>query len=221
MGKRLEAEPEFRARLMVDAGQRVRTGAVEFFARNRPLVGHARRAAGEGPGLLRYYWRGADRRLYRVTIEVSRTERGPVTGLEAQRCEPPWGLTQREHEVLTCVAVGMTNPETAARVGCGVRTVATHVENVLAKLRAPTRAAAAALAVAEDALLAPFTERDGFELTTVGRVTGGTSRTPASGDTSSTAGSPGTFNTSGSRGTSSAPAARDSAPGSRGTSSPP
>ncbi|MFC4115674.1 ABC transporter substrate-binding protein [Nonomuraea zeae] len=171
MGKRLEAEPAFRARLTVDAAQRVHTGAAAFFAGERSLVGHARRAAEESPGVLRYYWRGADRHLYRVTIEVSGTERGTVTGLEAQRCEPPWGLTQREHEVLTCVAVGMTNPETAARVGCGTRTVGTHVEHVLAKLGAPTRAAAAALAVAEDALLAPFPGPDGFELTAVGRVT--------------------------------------------------
>ncbi|MFB4283092.1 ABC transporter substrate-binding protein [Nonomuraea sp. MTCD27] len=171
MGKRLEAEPEFRARLTVEAGQRVLTGAGAFFARNRSLVGHAKRAAGEGPGTLRYYWRGADRRLYRVTVESHGTERGPVTGLEARRCAAPWGLTQREHEVLTCVAVGMTNPETAARVGCGTRTVATHVENVLAKLGAPTRAAAAALAMAEEALLAPFAAPEGMEITAVGRVT--------------------------------------------------
>ncbi|WP_187414698.1 ABC transporter substrate-binding protein [Nonomuraea sp. PA05] len=159
MGKRLEAEPPFRARLTVDAGQRVLTGAGAFFARNQALVQHARRA---GRGTSRYYWRGADRELYRVVIESHDTERGPVTGLEALRCGgAPWGLTQREHEVLTCVAVGMTNPETAARVGCGTRTVATHVENVLAKLGAPTRAAAAALAMAEDALLAPFAEPGG------------------------------------------------------------
>ncbi|MGW0801988.1 ABC transporter substrate-binding protein [Nonomuraea sp. NPDC002799] len=167
MGKRLEAEPAFRARLTVDAGQRVVTGAMEFFARNRPLIDHARRAAAEGPGVLRYYWRAADQLLYRVTIEISGTERGPVTGLEALRCEPPWGLTQREHEVLTCVTLGLTNPETADRVSCGIRTVGTHVEHVLAKLGAPTRAAAAALAVAEDALLAPLPER----ITAVGRVT--------------------------------------------------
>ncbi|MEV0824506.1 ABC transporter substrate-binding protein [Nonomuraea rubra] len=159
MGKRLEAEPPFRARLTVDAGGRVLTGAGAFFADNQALVDHARRAG--GAGTLRYYWRGADRHLYRVTVESHDTERGPLTGLEAQRCEAPWGLTQREHEVLTCVAVGMTNPETAARVGCGARTVATHVENVLAKLGAPTRAAAAALATAEEALLAPFAEPGG------------------------------------------------------------
>ncbi|WP_181449043.1 ABC transporter substrate-binding protein [Nonomuraea aridisoli] len=179
MGKRREAEPEFRARLTVDAGRRVHTGAVAFFTRNRPLVAHAERAVAEGPGITRYYWRGADGRLYRITIEVSGAGRGSVSELEAQRCEPPWGLTQREHEVLTCVAVGMTNPETALRVGCGARTVATHVENVLAKLNAPTRAAAAALAVAEDALLAPFTE--GMEFTAVGRVTGGQETRPPSG----------------------------------------
>ncbi|MEV0617308.1 ABC transporter substrate-binding protein [Nonomuraea sp. NPDC050404] len=166
MGKRLEAEPAFRARLTVEAGRRVLTGAGEFFASNRALVGHAKRAA--GGTTLRYYWRGADRDLYRVTIESHDTERGPVTGLEAQRCAAPWGLTQREHEVLTCVAVGMTNPETAARVGCGTRTVATHVENVLAKLEAPTRAAAAALAVAEQALLAPFAEPGGEPLAASG-----------------------------------------------------
>ncbi|MEU4572065.1 ABC transporter substrate-binding protein [Nonomuraea sp. NPDC023979] len=176
MERRLEAEPEFRARLVVEPGKRVVTGAAGFFARNRPLVQHAMRAAGEGPGLLRYYWRGADRRLYRVSVEVSVTGRGTVTGLEARRCEAPWGLTEREHEVLTCVAAGMTNPEAAERVGCGARTVATHVERILVKLGAPTRTAAAALAVDEEALLAPFSGPEGFAVTAVGRVTGGCAR---------------------------------------------
>ncbi|WP_406319526.1 ABC transporter substrate-binding protein [Streptosporangium sp. NBC_01639] len=162
---------EFQARVVVDAGRRVLTGDAAFFTRNRPLVDHARRATAEGPAVLRYYWRSADGVLFRVTVETSDTERGPVSGLHAERSEPPWGLTSREHEALTCVAVGMTNPEIAGHLGCAARTVATHVEHILAKLGAPSRAAAAALAVAEDALLAPLPRWAGSGITAVARVT--------------------------------------------------
>jgi DNA-binding NarL/FixJ family response regulator len=53
-------------------------------------------------------------------------------------------LTRREWEVLGRVAEGVTNREVAGELCLSVETVRTHVSNILAKLEAPNRAAAAA-----------------------------------------------------------------------------
>jgi DNA-binding NarL/FixJ family response regulator len=53
-------------------------------------------------------------------------------------------LTQRELEVLRCVAQGLTNRRVAAELSISVETVRSHVSNILAKLEAPSRTAAAA-----------------------------------------------------------------------------
>jgi DNA-binding CsgD family transcriptional regulator len=56
-------------------------------------------------------------------------------------------LTRREREVLALLTQRLTNPEIAARLFISPRTVATHVENLLAKLGAADRREAAAIAV--------------------------------------------------------------------------
>jgi DNA-binding NarL/FixJ family response regulator len=53
-------------------------------------------------------------------------------------------LTRRELDVLQCVALGHTNRRVAAELSISVETVRTHVSNILAKLEAPSRSAAAA-----------------------------------------------------------------------------
>lgn len=55
-------------------------------------------------------------------------------------------LTLRESEVLSLVAAGGSNDEIAHRLGISVRTASHHVERILAKLDAPSRTAAAAVA---------------------------------------------------------------------------
>jgi len=65
------------------------------------------------------------------------------------------GLTARELEVLALVATGAANGDIAAELVVSVRTVATHVEHILAKLGVATRAAAAALAARAGLLPAP------------------------------------------------------------------
>ncbi|MBB5135014.1 DNA-binding CsgD family transcriptional regulator [Thermocatellispora tengchongensis] len=53
-------------------------------------------------------------------------------------------LTQREREVLSLVAEGLTNREIAARLTIAQKTVSVHVSNILAKLGVSTRTQAAA-----------------------------------------------------------------------------
>jgi DNA-binding NarL/FixJ family response regulator len=51
-------------------------------------------------------------------------------------------LTQRELEVLECVAQGLTNREVAERLYISTRTVGAHLERCMAKLEVATRGAA-------------------------------------------------------------------------------
>jgi DNA-binding CsgD family transcriptional regulator len=53
-------------------------------------------------------------------------------------------LSRREHEILTLVAQGLTNPEIAGLLALSEHTVKRHVANLLSKLELPTRTAAAA-----------------------------------------------------------------------------
>jgi DNA-binding CsgD family transcriptional regulator len=59
-------------------------------------------------------------------------------------------LSAREREVLALVARGRTDREIAVALSLSARTVSNHVQNILHKLDAPNRAAAAALAAKLD-----------------------------------------------------------------------
>jgi DNA-binding NarL/FixJ family response regulator len=56
-------------------------------------------------------------------------------------------LTNREREVLALLAAGLSNKEIAAKLTLSVGTVRLHVSNILAKLGAPNRTTAAAIAM--------------------------------------------------------------------------
>ena len=59
----------------------------------------------------------------------------------------PFGLSEREVEVLRLVAEGLTNPEVAEQLYLSPRTVGQHLRNIYNKLGVNTRAAATRLAV--------------------------------------------------------------------------
>jgi len=63
----------------------------------------------------------------------------------------PYGLTLREMAVLRYIATGLADKEIAERMGLSVHTAHKHVANILAKMHAPSRTAAALRA-----------EREGF-----------------------------------------------------------
>lgn len=54
-------------------------------------------------------------------------------------------LTEREREVLEMVSAGCSNRIIAARCGLSEHTVKVHVHNIIRKLKAPNRTAAAAI----------------------------------------------------------------------------
>lgn len=55
-------------------------------------------------------------------------------------------LTAREHQVLSLLPSGASNPQIAERLGCAPGTVKIHVERILHKLGVPDRTAAAVIA---------------------------------------------------------------------------
>jgi len=61
----------------------------------------------------------------------------------------PLPLTPREHEIGQLVAQGLTNKEVAAQLVISPRTVSTHVEHILAKLKLRSRAQIAVACAAE------------------------------------------------------------------------
>jgi len=81
-----------------------------------------------------------------ATADAAVTER-----LLAGEDEPdPHGLSARELEVLRLLAAGKTNRDIAAELVISEHTVARHVQNIFAKLRLSSRAAATAFAFEHD-----------------------------------------------------------------------
>jgi DNA-binding NarL/FixJ family response regulator len=69
---------------------------------------------------------------------------------KAPSSRPPSGLTEREIDVLSHLARGLTNKEIAVALGIAPKTAQHHVEHIYAKIAVNTRAAAALFAVRHD-----------------------------------------------------------------------
>lgn len=81
--------------------------------------------------------------------------RVPSAGAANVSSSPLRGLTRRELEVLRLLADGLRQSAIAERLVISPRTVATHIEHILEKLGAHSRAEAVALAYREDLLDSP------------------------------------------------------------------
>jgi branched-chain amino acid transport system substrate-binding protein len=130
------------------------TTSPEFFAKQESLTGYAVRALQNKICHVSFLFMDG-RKVRRIQIETAVGHKASAV-LTANLTTPPFGLTDRELEVASCVAGGLTNPEIAELFQCARRTVATHVEHILTKLNVASRAAVAALIVAADAYVAPL-----------------------------------------------------------------
>lgn len=90
----------------------------------------------------------------RCCYQVQATVLAAGVLVTVRKASAPHRLSPRETEVLTLLARGLGNPEIGAALTLSPRTVATHVEHILAKLGCGTRVAAASKAVAEGIVLA-------------------------------------------------------------------
>lgn len=89
---------------------------------------------------------GAAPVLSQVEALVARTRLSPAPAPRTPVEERPYGLTERELEVLALLGTGATNRQIARKLFISERTVGVHVSRVLHKLQVTNRAQAAAVA---------------------------------------------------------------------------
>ena len=125
--------------------QALRAGASGFLLKDTEPADllHAIRVIARGDALLAP---SVTRRL--ITDIASRPQRAPVSGEILDR------LTEREREVMTLVAAGLTNDEIAGQLFVSPLTSKTHVSRILTKLGARDRAQLVVMAY-ESGLVTP------------------------------------------------------------------
>jgi DNA-binding NarL/FixJ family response regulator len=111
-------------------------GATGYLTKDasRDDIRRALEAAAAGQAVL-------DPAVQAALVEAARNPRPP-----ARPAELPDGLTDREGEVLSLIAEGLSNQEIAGRLFVSEATVKTHVNRIFAKTASRDRAAAAAYA---------------------------------------------------------------------------
>jgi DNA-binding NarL/FixJ family response regulator len=127
----------------------------DVLSTSSPVIGVAARRLADGAVFSQFLWPyGPTRKTtthVRITVLASPSTApdllaGTVLVSAAGNLR---GLTPRELEVLGLVTDGLSNAQIAATLVVAERTVATHVEHILAKLSLTSRASAAALASRE------------------------------------------------------------------------
>jgi DNA-binding NarL/FixJ family response regulator len=93
-----------------------------------------------GAGWLRAQVEGLAARA-RLTLEAAPDE------AESPAADDPFGLTERERQVLALVARGATNREIGETLFMAERTASVHVSRILTKLNVRSRTEAAAVAI--------------------------------------------------------------------------
>ena len=93
---------------------------------------------------------GADGESSRAVALLTQIQRDESDDTRPQQA--PGRLSLREIEVLRLVSHGLTNKEIATELGLSQHTVHRHVSNIRTKLNAPSRAAAATIAMRENLL---------------------------------------------------------------------
>jgi DNA-binding NarL/FixJ family response regulator len=115
----------------------LRAGARSYLTKDADRVDIARalRAAAGGLTVL-------DPRVHDTLMHATASSRPASEEAPSRALPPPDGLTQREVEILTLIAQGMTNPEIAARLFLSSHTIKTHINRIFAKTGSRDRAAA-------------------------------------------------------------------------------
>jgi DNA-binding NarL/FixJ family response regulator len=115
----------------------LRAGARSYLTKDadRADIASALQAAAGGLSVL-------DARV-QATLLAAATSRPAAPAPEpASQAPLPDGLTQREAEILTLIAQGLTNPEICARLFLSNHTVKTHISRIFAKTGSRDRVAA-------------------------------------------------------------------------------
>lgn len=121
------------------------------------LAGFARGFLVAGRSYARFLWRSQSR-WFAISLrrEPGDDTHGVVAVVTQSNAKLPRGITEREAEVLTLIALGLTNAEIAGRLGTRPRTVSTQVERLLQKLSQGSRAGLAAMAVDAGLIVLPI-----------------------------------------------------------------
>jgi DNA-binding CsgD family transcriptional regulator len=114
---------------------------IEALARRARLELAAEHPAGDGLGAARRP--GAEARV----LGGAGAETAEASPPEPQPAADPFGLTDREHEVLRLLAQGLTNRRIGENLFISESTAGVHVSNILGKLGVSSRTEAAAVAV--------------------------------------------------------------------------
>ena len=124
----------------------LRAGARSYLTKDadRKDIAHALRAASDGLAVF-------DPRVHAALMNAASAQPSAAAGAGAgsgpsadggSGAELPDGLTQREAEILTLIAQGLTNPEIAARLFLSSHTIKTHINRIFSKTGSRDRAAA-------------------------------------------------------------------------------
>jgi len=115
----------------------IRAGAAGYLTKDLPPSAWVRSIAAAAQGEVAF-----SRGVTSVLVDALREQLRRVELVEQLPSDRR--LTKREWEVLAIIADGRTNRDTAAALCISAETVRSHVSNILAKLDAPNRSAAAA-----------------------------------------------------------------------------